>query len=215
MLYLDTRFDTSIEYFKQAEKKILQLRNSESQDQIDVTPILLDIHRRLAITYCRLGLYNKALRYVKWNKQVQVDTVEKELAYRLEQEKEKKRYAPGVIDQKHAVQYLVLTLTSLNKGDMAQAGDAIELLLVTPLPILTYQRIISYLVQVQLHSVAQLVAGTMQINYPNYVLGWYVLFLLYRYNSSTQSDKALEQVTHRITTPFTPLTFWLKIKSKL
>jgi hypothetical protein len=133
-IYCQKNFEISEEYYKEAEKRYLRLRNIEpgrETSDIDsvekiVTQALYDVHRRLAITYCRLGQYRESSRYVKpKKKEITITdkdeniTYERELELKLERRKEQelmqKHLAKGVTAQDHPVVYLALAIIAYDQ----------------------------------------------------------------------------------------------------
>ena len=169
--------------------------DKRSDDTGSILGILQTLHRKIAINYCRIGLYDKAKRYVmyrltyEYNPQSEGD-YERQLKTILEekerQKADRKSHAKGVIAQDNPVCFLSLCLIAVHINRLDEAIKFSELLFKTneldkelSLPILTAQKIISLTIErFHRYDLAQIMVSKFMISNPLYSIGYYLLFLL-------------------------------------
>ncbi|KAL0487614.1 NprA [Acrasis kona] len=196
--YCNEEFETALEYYKKAERKFQLARVKEKKKESTTQPetsFLNVLHVRLSITYCRVGDFENASRYVKPDitpiLQIQDSNIDygQELEIRRQQRQrkalEKRSYAPNVIYQDNPICHLCLALIAMNRGDVNGFLQNVQNAIVdrsdkseNVLPLLMYQRIVTLLIINESYDVAQLVMAKCMLHYEEYALGWYLLFLL-------------------------------------
>lgn len=132
-----------------------------------------------------------AKRYVKMPRII-IDMTTLSLEEQLELKKkeieriqnESKIIAKGVTEQNDIHSYYSLCLISFLENDQLLFSEMVEMLLkpstqgFTEIPIIWYQKIISILIHYGEYRQALMSMSKLMISHKEYILGWYVLFLL-------------------------------------
>ena len=177
-----------------SEENLKQIQTIESQ-QDSIKDIIFHLHetqRRISINYCKLKNYKKAKCFVKYPSRFLMDTSTMSYKDQLELkkrenkriEKEMKYLSKDVIEQNHIVSFIALSEISIFDNDKISFFELVEMMMrpnvleFPNLPLIKWQRIISYLIKFGEYRQAQMTLSKCMLIHKNYVLGWYVLFLL-------------------------------------
>lgn len=190
MFYLEDDHKSSLQLLRNSEPRFLYLLDVESQDIRNITTFLSDNHKRMALTMCKLKDL-EAKRYVKMPRII-IDMSTLTLEEQLELKKkdleriqnESSILAKGVTEQNNVHSYFSLCLIAYLENDQLLFCEMVEMLLKpnTPgfaeIPIFWYQKIISILIHFGEYRQALMSLSKLMLSHKEYILGWYVLFLL-------------------------------------
>jgi tetratricopeptide (TPR) repeat protein len=201
--YLERDFKNSLKFLKEAEIRLSSIQNVDSQESTKDLPFHLQENlRRISINYCKLKDFQNAKKYVKYPMRLSNDT--SSLSYKEQLELKKREnlrierelncLSKDVVEQNHIVCFLSLALISISENDLNSFCELVEMMSrpnvteFTEMPIIWWQRIISYLIRFGEHKQAQMTLSKFLLIHPKYTLGWYVLFLLGIVNMDKVND---------------------------
>jgi hypothetical protein len=146
--------------------------------------------------------FQNAKKYVKYPTRLSSDT--SSLSYKEQLELKKKEnsrierelnyLSKDVVEQNHIVCFLSLALIAISENDVNSFCELVEIMArpnvteFTEMPLIWWQRIISYLIKFGEHKQAQMTLSKCLLIHPKYTLGWYVLFLLGIINMDRVND---------------------------